>query len=381
MTPHPEWRPVRGVTLVEMMVGMVIGLLAVLVIAQVALVYEGQKRNTTSGADAQVNGALAMQTLQREIQLSGFGITSGGGAGCELRGKRGTVVPPWNGQPMVPVRIVSTPNAALGSPVTLVVMGSNQRGSTLPIRVTVTHKRDDARFTVDARTNLGNATGDLMVVVPPLPAAGAAFSTWCSVFNISATPSADGIPHAVDATTGAWNHDGTDPIFPGATSGADAYFGSAVDSASQLINLGTLTYREYSLVGGASGASLQLRSANATTAAWDAAETLFPQVVNLQAVYGIDTLTTAAPYRNADTWTATSPTTPDGWNRVIAVRVALVTRSSQYEKTEVTAAEPTWLPDGATITPLKVDHLTDWKHYRYRVYEAVVPLRNMLWQS
>jgi type IV pilus assembly protein PilW len=30
---------------------------------------------------------------------------------------------------------------------------------------------------------------------------------------------------------------------------------------------------------------------------------------------------------------------------------------------------------------LKVDGNADWKHYRYKVYETVVPLRNLLWQS
>ncbi|MFM2347940.1 MAG: hypothetical protein RL654_2693, partial [Pseudomonadota bacterium] len=42
----------RGVTLIELMVGMVIGLLAVLVISQVAILYEGRKRTITSGSDA-----------------------------------------------------------------------------------------------------------------------------------------------------------------------------------------------------------------------------------------------------------------------------------------------------------------------------------------
>lgn len=40
----------RGVTLIELMIGMVIGLLAVLVISQVAILYEGRKRTITSGA-------------------------------------------------------------------------------------------------------------------------------------------------------------------------------------------------------------------------------------------------------------------------------------------------------------------------------------------
>jgi len=81
---------------------------------------------------------------------------------------------------------------------------------------------------------------------------------------------------------------------------------------------------------------------------------------------------------------------------VLAVRVALVARSSQYEKSEVTASEPEWnLGSAATVTgsanctsvsgskclTLKISNLVDWKHYRYKVYDTVIPLRNVLWNS
>lgn len=77
----------RGVTLVELLVGMAIGLFAVLLITQVAILFDSQKRNTTSGADAQINGAVALHTLQRDLQAAGFGLTAGGGAGCLVRYK------------------------------------------------------------------------------------------------------------------------------------------------------------------------------------------------------------------------------------------------------------------------------------------------------
>ena len=57
----------RGVTLVELLVGMTIGLLSVVIITQVMAVSEEQKRTTSSGSDAQVNGALALSSLQREV--------------------------------------------------------------------------------------------------------------------------------------------------------------------------------------------------------------------------------------------------------------------------------------------------------------------------
>ena len=63
-----------GFTLVEIMVGLVIGLLATLVITQVFSTFEGQKRSTTGTADAQTNGTIGMYYIQREVQKAGFGL-------------------------------------------------------------------------------------------------------------------------------------------------------------------------------------------------------------------------------------------------------------------------------------------------------------------
>ena len=64
-----------GFSLIELMVGMVIGLLAVLVIMQVFSVFEGQKRTTTGTADAQTNAAISLYSIQREALLAGFGLS------------------------------------------------------------------------------------------------------------------------------------------------------------------------------------------------------------------------------------------------------------------------------------------------------------------
>ncbi len=91
------------------------------------------------------------------------------------------------------------------------------------------------------------------------------------------------------------------------------------------------------------------------------------------------------------------PTTNAGWRQVIAIRLVVVARSDQYEQEEVTNANLQWdvgstpattiAPPGeapsacgaSMCLPLKVDHLPDWKHYRYKQFDTVIPLRNMLW--
>ncbi len=63
-----------GLSLVELMVGLVIGLVTTLVIMQIFSTFEGQKRSTMGSADAQTNGSIALFTIQRDLQMAGFGL-------------------------------------------------------------------------------------------------------------------------------------------------------------------------------------------------------------------------------------------------------------------------------------------------------------------
>ena len=62
-------------TLVELMVALLLGLVTTYFIAQVFAVAEGQKRTATFGSDAQVNGAVALNTLRRHVLSAGYGVT------------------------------------------------------------------------------------------------------------------------------------------------------------------------------------------------------------------------------------------------------------------------------------------------------------------
>ena len=69
-------RRAAGFSLVELMIGLVIGMVAIVVMMQVFSVSEGYKRTTTGGDDAQNNGAIALYGLQRDIQQSGKAATA-----------------------------------------------------------------------------------------------------------------------------------------------------------------------------------------------------------------------------------------------------------------------------------------------------------------
>jgi type IV pilus assembly protein PilW len=66
-TPRLHRTRQHGFSLIEIMVGVVIGLIAVLVIYQVFAAAEGIKRNTTSAGDAQQNGLLSSFMLTVEL--------------------------------------------------------------------------------------------------------------------------------------------------------------------------------------------------------------------------------------------------------------------------------------------------------------------------
>jgi len=401
-TAHARRRPLRagasGVSLIELLVGMAIGLLTVLVITQVMRLYEGQKRSTTSGADAQINGAVALHALQRELQMAGWGLASGGAAGCQTRYKYlATATQEFN---LAPVEII---DGGTGNADSLIIRrGGDAQGTALPVKING-HFRNASQFDLSGTTNTAFVQGDLLLAVPKTIVKD---SAWCVLFSVSETPAsgATAIKHDI-VTAAPWNQNGTDNpdsspaagattalhIYPGASAG-DVSF----EAGSYIINLGTLIAKKY----GVSDARLRWSDVSLHKTDGPAAKTpevwadLQPQIVDLQAVYGKDTSTTRDNV--ADVWNSVAPTTADEWSRVVAVRIALVARSANYEKDNVTDARPAscslgapttgnypvWSPAGdGTWECLNVNGLTDWQRYRYKVFETVVPLRNVLWQS
>lgn len=66
----------RGVSMVEMLVGVAIGMISIVVVMETYVNFEGRKRANTTGNDATTAGAHALFQLTREIQTAGYGITT-----------------------------------------------------------------------------------------------------------------------------------------------------------------------------------------------------------------------------------------------------------------------------------------------------------------
>lgn len=376
-TADPTCLRQSGFTLVELMVGMVIALLATLVVAQTLVLSEGQKRSTTNGTDAQINGALSLYTLQRAMQMAGYGFGATPAAlGCRLKGRfnatdldLGTLAP------------VSITDGADGAPDTLRMLGSSKANYSLPYLVGK-HEPDDATFSIN--TALGVSAGDLMVAVPRQWDV----ANWCSVFAVTGiVGGANQLEHKEGVGGSAWNQAAAGSIFPAA---------GYSESDSVLINLGQVgrSIDRSFTVTEANG--LQQTSYELSAPTTPIVESLFPNIVQLQAYYGKDT--TVPADGTVDAYDTTAPTTQADWAKVLAIRVAVVARSAQREKEEVTAAAPVWdvgsaapvagsvacaSPAGSKCVSLKLGEAGDdeWKHYRYKVFDTVVPLRNVLWHS
>lgn len=353
----------RGVSLVELMVGVVLGLVVTLVVAQVMSFAEQQKRVTTGGSDAQVNGALALYTLQRELQMAGYGLTADRDAlGCAIKARFGNGGTSFSWS-LAPVIITDGSN---GAPDQIDILSAS-RPFSVPLLVTTDHAKTGDRFIV--RSSIGAAAGDMMIAVPQ---GHDPVTNWCTAFTVSSLAGTNQLVHA-SGTGGPWNQDGGSSIMP-----ATGY-----PAGSSLVNAGQLINRSFGI---SAAQALRQRTLNPSTAATDEQE-LFPQIVNLQAMYGKDTDGDGV----VDSYDNTTPTTNAGWRQVLAVRLALVARSASYDKNEVTTAAPLWdVGTSASVAgasacgssrclTLKVDGLADWKHYRYTVFDVVAPLRNVVW--
>lgn len=346
MRPHIDMNANRetGFTLVEMLVSVAIGLIGIVVMFQVMSVGESLKRTTSAGSDSQIAGTVSMFSLEGDVRPAGLGFGRGvdGAAvpslGCTVSAKGSTA-----SFLLVPVLI--TQGAAAGDPDTITTLYGN---SSLFVSTQKFKGSTNNSKTVDGSYG-GFRVGDVVV------AGGSGAGTACEMFQISS-----------DATPGTLGH-ATVATFNPAPSQI-AY------TSGFLYNLGSNPQRNvWSIQNGRLMMQDSLRSANAVEVG--------DNIIDLQAQYGVDGAgggnATDGQLEDGD-WTTTAPA---NWSRLLAVRVALLSRSQQFEKTEVTPNAPAWSGGVFTMSNIAgaAGDAANWKRYRYRVYEKVIPLRNMVW--
>lgn len=386
-----------GISLVEVMVGMVVGLLASLVILQTFSSSEMYRRNLSGAGDATQAAAIVAQRLDLVIQEAGAGLARGSHVwGCRLlvdyAGR--TILPRPDPFPSpfgsVPQKMRAVPLAIVDGGTSesdvLVVMAGDSAASNRPISVSTT---------------------GASLVVTPTPALGMGLKAGASasLFDVFLT-----VPQDVPDDPGDCRLVQALSTFSPATLATDGSIGAKVVTVSSAdIPLNGLSYGNVdSGILTKAPAAFHLGLRDAPTFALlgingdnelvqlDMLNRSEPQVLGenvflIKARYGLDNGVGGTDNDNAvDEWVSPSES---GWTiadvldgklatqqkigYIKAIRIAVVMRSSQPSTTDAPMTELNLFQDLPSKRQFKKSLSTDEQRYQYQVYEWVIPLRNM----
>ena len=359
MKNFPKSRP-GGFSLVEIMVALVVGMIGILVIMQVARTGEAQKRVTSGSGDAHNNAALGIYSVERDIRQAGYGFSSLNVVGCQLNIPARDPLPAFSLDVLAPISINSSnvPAGDSGTDTLLIVYG-NSTGS--PEGDVVTQAS-----TVSGTQHLGLISAinfqpnEWVVATPPIPTAGCALNLR-QVQNV--------YPECPAGTAKKDCPQPTTVVVPATVNAEDDGqlfdFGRSPRIIGYAVRGGNLTSCDY----------MQTNCSEAAN--WTA---IANGIVSLRAQYSAaGGYQQAMPSLEGDDQEAFA-----GKLSFSSLRFALVSRNGEWNRDAVSAAAPTWAgsptEDGDGVA-IDLAANTDWQHYRYQVFETVVPLRNIPWMG
>lgn len=383
-------RHARGFSIVELMVSVVIGLLALMFATRMITGGEKTKQAALGGSDAMQNGMMAMFSITTDVAQSGFGLNDPLLAGCDTtmadQGGDGYHLAPVkrNGVTVTPLSPVIIESNSDKPDVITLYSGAAMAG-TPSVRLRTPYTGGTS-VSVD-REPYGFAMDDVIVIAPE------DVGPKCSLVQLSENPTGKGASPVLRFDAGG---------------GRRFNSGAAVNNfpvRSRVFNIGPaskLAFHTWSVKDG----FLQL-SATDLAGSEKSGASVADNIVSIKAQYGFDN-------RPASGFDAESGMTVGVWSstmidadgqggagsagdfqRIAAVRVAIVARSKAPERPlpGQTCSATTALPqvfkglqaNGGPATPVSVDvsvagDSTSWQCYRYRVFETVVPVRNSAWR-
>lgn len=373
----------QGFSLVELMVGLVIGLLMSLVVYNVLNVNEGRKRTTTSLNDINQAGSYAIYQLDKLVRSAGSGFTSGGdkvGAdytfGCRLDMA-------LSGAQLTP--------ATTAFPAPFDAVNTNIRMAPVIIADGAAGAGGDVIITMAGNAGLGESptSFSLIPAVATLKLvnhAGVRPSDIVLLADRTATGVVPCLMQQVGSTFAPVAGGSNVPL-------AGNYYAATVNSrsatdftvTSQVINLGQAPNLNMFAVG-ANNTLMKydlMKNRQVSAAGANPNPSVYVDgVYQMHALYGVDTspptasLTWVAPTgvfssANLLTGTLTAATT---LKRIKAIKVGVVMRTDLLERETVNAATLQLFGDTAVPVTVNLAPTT----FRYRGFEAVIPLRNTL---
>lgn len=385
--------PMAGFSLVELMISVVIGLLAVLFATRLMTDAERNKQAALGGSDSMQNGMLAMFSISGDVEQAGFGLNDPLIVGCD------TVMADTEGYAMasalrdgVTVRPLAAAIIEPGgddAPDRVSLYTGSSFSGTGTLRITSDYI-GGTRIDVD-RVPYGFSKGDVILVAPE------ELGGQCALAQVSSDTGALPPPPSQQYVmiAGAGNRFNSGSLNVQYTGGA-----------SRVFNLGptaSLSFRTWSVEGG----YLRLRATD-LSGAGGASQPVADNIVSLKAQYGFDTrvgdLFKPEEGLQLSAWSSTMiDADGDGdeggagdYQRIVALRIAVVARAKNPERADpatgecsATTARPTVFATQDAVNtdaePVEVNvevdgDPVDWKCYRYRVFETIVPLRNAGWR-
>ncbi|HEX5091205.1 MAG TPA: PilW family protein [Burkholderiales bacterium] len=365
----------------EILVAMAIGLIGIVVITQTYIVNENYKRSTVSAGGAQTNGALALYSVERDVRMAGWGFAWSSVFGCNgvqwYYDSLGYSNPPGGPLPVltpVPVRIVD----GGAGPDAITVMYGTTSERLMPATLSKSMAAAGDSMEVDNAQGFSTAPGDLVFVTQ---------GTTCAMVQITGVTGGQ-LEHLAGVNA---------PYNPAGGGSLPAF---SVNSL--LFNMGRPVVNTYAINNGNLEVTSLFTSASSTVVPTytPAAQQIVSNIVDLQAEYGKDNginngTVQAAVYGPddgaVDGYDNVAPTNEIEWRQVLSVRIGVLARSENYVRpdtaggpcTATTAANaPTW---GNGLAFPALGDLTDTANparcYGYRVFETVIPLRNMIWRQ
>ena len=349
---HLTTRQQAGFSLVEVMAGLLIGLVTTVVIFQVLAVSEGYKRTATGGSEAVQSGAVSLYLLERDIRQAGAGLDRNR-FGDQINASAGSARP-FNFI-LAPVRIVpGTGNTA--DTITVLYANPSSNGD---IKQVAAPGMTTATEDINLSSSFGFALDDPFII-----AAGGVNG---SLGKVSAAVTDNTIKHQDNAVGIRYNEEGFPVAYPQGASVMNLGGGNPV--------LGLPGLNQYTV----SNNQLQI-----TQFLGDGAtDTIADNVVTIKAQYGLD----QDGDNVVDTFVLDSSTAdglPTGANfrQVRAIRVAVLVRLGYMEKQAVSPASIKLWPDSTatpTTTGPSVTLSGNDLNFRYRVFTTTIPLRNVIW--
>ena len=342
----------RGFNLIEMMIGIAVGMVAMLAIAKIFVNFNHQRTVETSLMEAQSNGAMALFMLERDIDRTGYGFMELQNCHCKYIDTGGVAQDtspsfcegPKDGQI----------NARGTQPIVITDGGNNSDQITLRYGtpatglsiIQVLNKQVNKGDDFEMKTIAGITLKDNVV----LNRNGA-----CAEYQVSGISVAN---RTLQYAVNAQYPNNPDPtLWP--TIGYETAFPD-----DSMINLGQIVDKVLKINTGTS----QLIESNYP---YTTDESLVDNIVFMKAELGLDTSGDLI----VDSWSKTTV----NYNQVVALRVGLVARSPVTENDSPTAATLEVLPaiSGGAATTYTVPD----QKYRYKVFYTIIPMRNMIWHG